>query len=258
MPFFSPETIEELGQARHDVHTSWHDLRKRVVGRNFANNDAREFARQGLARRLETLARCIDQVFDLLPPERDETVDATINTQSFISNAFGCLDNLAWMWVYEKGILDEDGKPLDKMKVGLDKKMVKQSFSQTFRDYLASRDRWFQHLKEFRDALGHRIPLYIPPHVVSPEHVAEYNRLETAMAEALNAVDIAAHDRFETQQQALVMFQPVMQHSLTQAKNPPVIFHSQLIIDFTTIDEMTRKLLDEMDQNFTASSMAQV
>jgi hypothetical protein len=144
------------------------------------------------------------------------------------------------------------------MKVGLDKKAVKQSFSQTFRDYLTSRDRWFQHLKEFRDALGHRIPLYIPPHVVPPEHVAEYTRLETAMVEALNAADIAGYDRCETQQRALVVFQPVMQHSLTQAKSPPVVFHSQLIVDFKTIDEMTRKVLEEMDQNLPANSTAQV
>jgi hypothetical protein len=55
-------------------------------------------------------------VFEKLPPEldeipeRDAVVDATLTTQAFVMNAFGCLDNLAWIWVCEKAVLNAEGR----------------------------------------------------------------------------------------------------------------------------------------------------
>ncbi len=49
------------------------------------------------------LVRAIDQVYEVLPPEKEyipehnEVMGATIAIQSFVLNTFGCLDNLAWI-----------------------------------------------------------------------------------------------------------------------------------------------------------------
>jgi hypothetical protein len=67
---------------------------------------------------LKTMARCIQNVFALIQPERqelptvDELSDATINIQSFVFNSYGAIDNLAWIWVSEKGQKRGDGTPI--------------------------------------------------------------------------------------------------------------------------------------------------
>ena len=56
-----------------------------------------EYAKHGFCRRLETLVRTIDQVYELLPPEQEEipdrenVVDATIAIQAFTMSAAWCL-----------------------------------------------------------------------------------------------------------------------------------------------------------------------
>ena len=46
-------------------------------------------------------------------------VDAATAIQAFTMNAFGCLDNIAWIWVYEKDIKSGDGTELQRKNVGL-------------------------------------------------------------------------------------------------------------------------------------------
>ena len=45
-------------------------------------------------------------------------VDLTINLQSFMFNVFGCLDNLARIWVIERNVTNSDGSPLRDNQVG--------------------------------------------------------------------------------------------------------------------------------------------
>ncbi len=167
-----------------------------------------------VGRRLGTLVRAIEQVYEILPPEREdipergEVVDATIAIQSFVLNTFGCLDNLAWIWVYEKDIKGKDGNELDPKRVGLGSKEVRISFTDEFRAYLDSRQKWFENLKNFRDSLAHRIPLYIPPYIVTPANVDEYNRLEQASGEALQRADFEEYDRLQSEQKKLGLFRP--------------------------------------------------
>jgi hypothetical protein len=140
----------------------------------------RHYATRGFLRRFSTMHHCIDRVFEMLPPERDERpadavlLDTAIYIQSFVMNAFGAVDNLAWIWVCEKPLT------LNRNKIGLGPKCeeVRGSFSAGTRDYLAGRDEWFAHITDFRDALAHRISLYIPPFIVSEEDDPAYERLK--------------------------------------------------------------------------------
>jgi hypothetical protein len=253
--YFSTEDIAKLDKGREEVHRQFAGLRQRYIARNYKIDRAREYALHGFSRRLGTLVHAIDRVFAILPPgresipERDEVLDATIAIQSFVLNTFGCLDNLAWIWVFEKGVKNEDGTELDLKRVGLGKgyKQVRRSFSKQFLAYLESRQEWFDHIQNFRDSLAHRIPLYIPPYVVTPKSVDEYNRLELASAEALQRADFEEYERLQSDQRKLGVFRPWMTHSQYE-QAPSVVFHTQLLADYVTVDEFGRTMLEELDR----------
>jgi hypothetical protein len=80
--YFSAERVKELLAGQHQVHLHFTDLRETMCVRPYKTERGAEFAKHGFCRRLETLVRSIDRVFELLPPaqekipERDVVVDA--------------------------------------------------------------------------------------------------------------------------------------------------------------------------------------
>ena len=100
-------------------------------------------------------------------------------------------------------------------------------------------------MKDFRDALAHRIPLYIPPFIVTPDVLDEYNRLERASGDAMRARKFAEYDRLQEEQKKLGRFRPWIIHSRTENAHS-IAFHPQLLADFNTVDEFGRKMLEEL------------
>ena len=252
---FSQEDLEKLKKEYLTVSGKHQRLVEDYLVRNYKNSRAQEYARQGFSRRLKTLVRCIDKIFEILPPDRvelptsEELSDAAINLQAFVINVFGSTDNLAWIWVQEKSLAKNDGSPIPNSRVGLRAKneLVRGSFSPEFQEYLRGLNGWFDHLENFRHALAHRIPLYVPPYVVSTDKVAAYQELEDRMTEASHRRDFAEYERLLAEQEALVAFKPYMTHSFEEeAKYVP--FHAQLLADFNTIEELGQKMLEELDR----------
>jgi len=254
MPYFTPEQVAELVQAHQSVSVMSIDLQSDLVSRQYRTAEAREHGIHGLSRRIATLARCVDAVFDLLPPsesgvpETRAIDDATIYIQAFIFNVFGCCDNIAWLWVLEQHVLDKKGSPIAQQRVGIwpDYHQFRASCSPEFRTYLESHRTWFDNLKNFRDALAHRIPLYIPPYSVTPNQHEAYLRLDEEKGAAFKQRDFELHDQIEERQHLLKHFNPIMVHSLTKSK--VVVFHAQLLADFRTIEEIARKMLRELER----------
>ena len=250
---FSPAQIEDLRVGLSEIGPKFSALQERIVVHGFRTEGAREHADHGLARRLGTMARCIEQTFELLPPdlatipERSTTLDASINIQAFVMSAFGCCENMAWIWVHERDVRLPDSQPLPPARVGLGANYphVRAALTPSFRDYLDSRADWFAHLKDFRDALAHRIPLFIPPYTVNTADVGQYHALEAAANHALRRHDFAGYERLQADQMALTRFQPIMAHSLLGGAGV-VVFHYQLLADFGTIEEMAGVLFDEL------------
>jgi hypothetical protein len=251
--FFSAEDVINLNKAKDDAHQKFESLRDKLAARTYKTPRGREYAFTGLIRRLDTMIRAIDYVFDILPPDKedipstDETVPATMLIQSFVINLQGCLDNLAWIWVFETGLESREGSELDRRTVGLGDGywIIRKSFSKAFQKYLKQRKKWFQHVSEFRDSLAHRIPLYIMPFILSEPNSKEYYRLEKEAFEAGLKGDYKAYDDLKAQQQKLGAYRPWMTHS--PAENAPAaVFHQQLLQDFLTIDEIANKILEEL------------
>ncbi len=149
----------------------------------------------------------------------------------------------------EKNLKQNDGSPIPNSWVGLRRhnELVRGSFSPEFQEYLRGLNGWFDNLENFRHALAHRIPLYIPPYVVPEDKLAAYQELGERMTEAFNRQDFAEHERLSTEQETLAAFKPFMTHSFEEEAKY-VVFHAQLLADFNTIDELGQKLLEELDR----------
>ena len=223
--------------------------------RDLRSELAREYFTQGFMRRMTTVGRCVQRVYELIPPdtvavpEQDTRKDTEIAIQSFVFNVFGALDNLAWVWVSEAGISRENGQPLRRHEVGLHQRcrVVRESFSADFQRRLIEFDAWYEVLLNFRHALAHRIPLYIPPFCVDPDNAEDYGRLEEEKNAALLRVDVAEYERLEAAQMLLVHFMPFITYSITEDPGR-IAFHGQLIADFNTVDDLRVRLMDEVNQ----------
>jgi hypothetical protein len=251
--YFADEPIKEMSAGYAAMRGKLNNLVEAYILREFTNPRAREHASQGFPRRLKVMVRCIDNVFGEIPPDRsdlpsrDELSDATINIRSFVFNVFGSIDNLAWIWVCEKGQKRRDGTPVLDTQIGLGpgNTSVRSTLSQEFQDYLKGLDKWFEHLSKLRHALAHRIPLYIPPYVIAKEDEPAYRELEVKMNEAIKQHKFEEYDRLSAEQMKLGRFRPWVQHSFEEGAKP-VVFHPQMLADFNTVDELGHKMLEEL------------
>lgn len=252
--FFSQQALNEMSEAREAIGGKYESLLMKYVTLPLKDATAKEYATQGFPRRLGVMAHCIYNVFTILPPEKEEIpartqiFDATVNIQAFLVNSFGCIDNLARIWIHEKPVTTERGKPLPKGEIGLavHHTRVRTSLSQAFQDYLKTLDGWLTFMGNFRHALAHRIPLYIPPYAVRPQDEATYNEIEQKMIQASVKGELAEHGALATEQQKLMRFLPWMHHSYLE-EGKPAVFHPQLLADFHTIEELGLKMHAELD-----------
>lgn len=220
--YFNPATLSDLYTDFALVQAKYVYLIDHFTNRQYQQPRAREFAQHGFSRRLKTITRSVERVFALIPPESageqtaENRADTEVYIQAFVSNIFGSIDNLAWIWTYERQILQPNGQPLPKAWVGLrpDNAFLRGTLSTGFQQYLGTLADWFAYLEDYRHALAHRIPLYIPPLVVTPNHPNGE-------------------------------FRPLVMHSFEEGTQP-FVFHPQMLADFNTIDSLGRRMLDEL------------
>jgi hypothetical protein len=254
MPY-TRRALAQLKANRAEVEVACGELVVKYLSRRYLKPEAKEYAAHGFSRRIYTLQRCLDRVFSIIPPgsrkipKGHRVEDVMINIQAFVFNTFGCLDNLAWIWVIERDVLGRGGALLanNRAGVGLRAKYVQASFFPDFEDYLNGFAPWFQHLEDFRHSLAHRIPLYVPPHIVSPADEAEFNVLSEAAERAAEAGDWSGYFAARTKALNVGSFEPIMVHSLDQGSGT-VLYHGQLLNDLKTVVDIGEHLLAELDR----------
>lgn len=250
---FTSEQIAELAAERATIEQKYNKLLSAYATHGYQNSRAREFAMHGFSRRLKTLKRCMSIVFDKLPPDReslpseDERMDGAIAIQAFVFNLFGSIDNLAWIWVLEKDVTKADGSNLSPSRVGLGPKNleVRGSLPIAFRAHLEGLALWFENLENYRHALAHRIPLYIPPYVVRKSDEQAYRDLMMRIDDAFDRDDHEEYARLLSDQEKLVEFTPWMAHSFEE-RSTPIAFHPQLLADFNTLAEIAEGMKREL------------
>ena len=247
---YSPEDIKRLVAHRADIDRIFMEISDHYIVYRYQSDLAKEHAIHGFLRRLDTLRFCIDNIFSILPPDKTafpssfELMNVTVYLQAFVFNAFGCLDNLAWIWKNEKKL------ELNKKHVGLGKKYtsLRKSFSDQFNSYLTEMNDWFEHIENLRHALAHRIPLYIPPYVIKNSELKQYDRIQDLIAEADKRFDSISRKILETERLNISEFIPIMKHSFEE-NSPCIPFHKQIIVDYLTIGEIGDKILEELKVN---------
>lgn len=248
---YSEKDLCRLHEKYRAVTNKGLDLMSSYISKEFRNQKALEYARHGFCRRIQLMMRCIEQVFENLPPENTNVPDAdtirntTIFLQAFMFNTFGCIDNLAHIWVLEKEVKDENGSPLRPSRIGFgpDNNVVLKSLPCRFSDYLKKIRPWFQYLQDFRHALAHRIPLYIPPSFITNDKLEDYQAMEARIHKSRSRAET---EQLEEEQNALISFLPVTTHSFSEGSSP-VYFHSQMLADFNTVEDIGVRFLQELD-----------
>jgi hypothetical protein len=251
--YYSDEEIKILEDERTHLRQRLMQLQKCFMGHQLRNRQADDFAKYGFGRRLLTIVRCIENTFAAIPPEFDgvptlyDTQDVMIQVQAFIFNVFGCLDNLAWIWVLERNVTKPDGEPLPPQWIGLQPKntCVRQSLGQGLQEFLKSMDTWFANLEEFRHALAHQIPLYVLPFAVAPSDAERFSNLERFILASLvrrNKEELEAHTR---ERDSLRFFRPWIVGS-SNGQQKIIAFHFQMLTDFKTIERIGAELFGEL------------
>jgi hypothetical protein len=252
--YLSDEHITMLEEGCRAIAGQCQKLVESFLSRQYNDPKAQEYAHHGFSRRLNTLARCIENTFGILPPDlagspaREQLLDAAINVQAFVFNVFGSLDNLAWIWVSEKSLTGKDGYPIPDHRVGLraSNALVRGSLSAEFQAYLQQLDPWFLYLEDFRHALAHKIPLYIPPYVVSPANEVAYREIQERSKAAISRGNFVEYGHMSAEQDALGVFRPWVIHSVGRQPANPVMLHAQLLTDFATVESVAQRMLAEL------------
>ena len=251
---YSEEELQVLEDQFLGLQGKCNDLCSRYLEREFRNDKAREFVCHGLCRRMSLMTRCIEKVFEVLPPDCQEVPDSdvvhdvTVYLQAFVFNTYGCLDNMAQIWVLEKSVKEENGRPIRREWVGLGSKnkAVWASLPEAFTDYLSEIADWYENVENFRHALAHRIPLYIPPGYLTDEKATEYSDIQARINDAVRQRDFEAAERLEDEQAALLSFHPIATHSFEE-NSKMLYFHAQMLSDFHTVREIASRLLPCFD-----------
>lgn len=253
--FFDQVAIADLRSGFEEVPFKRRVLTETYVDRNYRTDRAREYARHGFARRLKVLQISIRRVYGTLPPELDtipsqeKIDDATIALHAFVLNIYGAIDNLAWIVAFEKSIRKADGNELGKYDVGffpLDKKPhMRNGLSAEFRDYIDSLNEWSEYQGDYRHALAHRIPPYIPPYTVDPSNESRYQELN----QQLHSIEVIGNQQrtldITRELDTIRNFRPVIMHSFSEQARP-IEFHAQMLADFHTVEELGQKTIDEI------------
>ena len=218
-------------------------------GLELNDTKSKEITNQGVVRRVSLIAASISELFSVLPPatesipEKSKRELATLLLHSNILNTFGLLDCWAHIWVNEYGVKHKNGRQLHNSEIGLGPKckIFRRSLPSSLGDYLSQRNDWIERISKLRHSLAHRVPPYIPPHMVDPGNEKMYNRLN---ADWFSTLDSNARGNLETELNNISHFKAWLIYDLEES--PPIAFHAQLIVNFLTIEELSNIFLSEI------------
>jgi hypothetical protein len=243
MPY-SAEQIEELDMNFVTAGSDLLELYGNTVqfGQALGSEKAKEHLLQGVARRLFVLRRCLIKVFELFPVSAtapigsDQLYEVQIYLHAFVINLYGIFDNYAWSFIHHHGLEADFDDP---RKVGLFKNRVQRYLPDEIRNYVQAqgiRDWHRDYLTNYRDALAHRIPLYVPPSVLNPDQEARFRALEGEINIASQARDWDRRDMLfaEQSQVGTPCFSFVHSFSGT-GKVRDVLLHPQMLCDSMTV-----------------------
>ena len=255
--FYSPKQIAQFRQEFGRVTTDLQALmfRGMAEAQGAQCDDVRKYLNHGVGRRLSILKRSTEQIFEIFPPDReqkltrDEVTFVQVFLHAFVINLSGVFDNWAWAFIHRHDLLAEVGGALN---VGIFKRNTQRFLADTLRDYLNESpiSDWHEkYAKNYRDALAHRIPLYVPPANWTTEDRTNYDRLEVEKARLIGAEDWDQLDITWNEQDQIGTPCFFFMHEYSPDENArPVYLHPQVLIDGMTVVEFGNKFYESWDR----------
>ncbi len=136
----------------------------------------------GAGRRFDMVFYAYREIMLTAPPERvvplshDEQLELCKDINIIYMHIRGILDNFAWCFLYEKE--SDATNLLSSMDIDLFSKNFRKlkSFSEIELEIL-SHDSWNKEVKERRNPVAHRIPLYVLPSILNRNEADSYEQL---------------------------------------------------------------------------------
>jgi hypothetical protein len=164
-------------------------------------------------------------------------------------NVYGFFENLAWAFVHHHGLEGQIGK---RTNIGLFLKSTQIFLPEVLAKYLRSKTivTWHdEYLKNYRDALAHRILLYIPPLVLRPGEDKKFKELEIREIECIRNQCWDQLEELREQQANLGVAAPMFLHSFSEGdKLRPVYLHPQMLCDAMTVVEFGNLFFENWTQ----------
>ncbi|MGO1068426.1 hypothetical protein [Lysobacter sp. CA199] len=245
---FTEKQLSDMQQELTSLHRRFIALQAKVTSEfsiTLTEESAREYALHGVSRRLGTIHRTVENIFSIFPPSRTNPLsraavtDTSIQLHAFAINVSGIQDNLAWVFVHEHKIA------IKRLEVGLFHPKTQFHLPIAFATYLrtsAIADWHKIYAKDYRDALAHRIPLYVPPTQFTDADKHAYVALQASSMEAIRKGDFELCNSIQDQIENLGSACPMFVHSLS-TKEGPLILHPQVISDALTVVELVETFL---------------
>lgn len=232
------------------VYTRYQSLRFNFMYLNLKVREAERYKTFGVTRRLGILSECVENIFNIYPlnsrrnPTDKEISNLTINLQCFIFNLYGVFDDLAIIWAYESKFIEkkdnireisffinkeEDNKNQNNKKIKQNNKKIKQynNLPESIRNLIENRKDWKKYHMDIRNAIAHRIPIYLAKKYDSKEDAERYNNLKTIQDE--------------------IPFSLKIVYSLDNSEDIYVFnLHKQIIIDYKTLEEFIVLFMNEL------------
>lgn len=251
-----PYTADQLVKISRECSDVLNDLQTLMLGcvtqgQAVTNARAQEHMLHGAGRRVSVLRRSVENIFHLFPPSLErplthETLaDVQINLHAFVINLYGVFDNWAWAFVLRHSLESNIG---DRRNVGLFKDKTQRFLPPSLKEYLVSETiaTWHeQYLKGYRDALAHRIPLYLPPAAWTQEESEQYNRLEVEKIECIKSMRWERIEEVWAEQGNIGRPCLTFLHAFSDEEaSRPVYLHPQLLCDSKAVVEFGTKYLE--------------
>ena len=182
------------------------------------NPNARYYMLHGAGRRFGITFRAYQKITGRAynkrsePLSSDEQIDLSLAINITYMNIPGILDNFAWCLLYERQ--PDLANKISQNHVGLfSKEFRKQldAFSEIAEE-IEVHDSWQKEIKERRDPVAHRIPLYVPPSLLTQEEANIYSAINSRYTNSLNGLQLDEAGTALEQMDSIGTFYPSFIH----------------------------------------------
>ncbi len=176
------------------------------------------FVRYGAARRLLMMWHCYrNVVVYTAPPDRvkplsgEDSLDLTRDLNVIYINIRGVLDNFAWSLLHERA--PQKAAKLPAAQIGFFKPCISgDPCFAALAKVIERHEPWNKLVTKRRDPAAHRIPLSVPPQVITPEEAPLYQGLYDDYQRAAERLDFAGAESAMARMEAIGRFSPYFMH----------------------------------------------